>query len=302
MPTDIQVFGPDFKNGTVAGTNEWIKPNNFTVKVVEVWLCGGGAGGGSGSRRQISTANAGGGGGGSAGELVFASFDGYALGSAEIVTIGAGGAGGAAVTANNTAGNFGIDGNPSSFGSWITARAGKAPTTVPNNNTSGNGGSLAASGNQPGANSGGGWRNQGAGFDGGFAATNAVGAIVSCAPIGGGGGGACHLNGTTYNGGSGVPTTASPFGSITANNGVAGGTLDAGDAVLLGYAANLPIWYSGGGGGASGPNAAGAAGNGGKGKFGSGGGGGGGKVQNSGGNSGAGGSGGNGYCVVISYG
>lgn len=298
---DIQKFGPDFANGSTSGANTWTKPTSGTPAIVEVWVCGAGGGGGSGSKRNAGTGAAGGGGGGCGGELVMSILDPSALGSTVVVTIGTGGTGGAAQTTNSSAGLLGTDGGNSTFGSYVTARGGKASVSAPNNSSTGPGGLLPASGNAPGGNSGGGFIQYVAGTTASYTVTNAAGVFGYAAPIGGGGGGNCTFAGLANNGGSGVPTTDNPYGGNPAsNNGVAGATLNATNAAAMSGTYIVPF-YSGGGGGASGPSEVANAGAGGNGKFGSGGGGGGGKAQNAGGNSGPGGIGGDGYCIVITY-
>jgi hypothetical protein len=98
---------PTITSFTASGT--WTKPAGLVAAVVEVWGAGG-----SGGRKN---ANFGGGGGGG-GSYVRTYFQASQLGATETVTIGAGGA---AVSANNTAGNVGGD---TTFGSLVTARGG----------------------------------------------------------------------------------------------------------------------------------------------------------------------------------
>lgn len=118
MQTQVDTF-------TSSGT--WTKP--AWAKRVEVYLLSGGCGGASGSRRATTTTRVGGA-GGTAGTITYGTFNASSLGSTESITIGAGGTGGASVTTNDTAGNFGTVGGRTLFGSHF-----QAPTTVnhPNN-------------------------------------------------------------------------------------------------------------------------------------------------------------------------
>ena len=86
-----------------------------------VALAGGGGGGGSGRRGAAGSARSGGlGGFGSV--LVELLLQASALSSTVTVTIGAGGTGGAAITADSTSGNDGTAGGDTTFGAYLRAR------------------------------------------------------------------------------------------------------------------------------------------------------------------------------------
>lgn len=107
LSRDVQYF---------ADTGTWTKPvaadDAATVRVI---LVGGGGGAASGPKSPAGAFDSGGGGGapGIANDFTFLASQ---LGATEAVTIGAGGAGGAAVTVNSTAANPGIAGGTSYFG------------------------------------------------------------------------------------------------------------------------------------------------------------------------------------------
>lgn len=109
---------------TSSGT--WTKPSGLIG--IELVIISAGAGGGSGSRTASGTVSRAGGSGGGGGVLVvYISAD--DLGATESITIGAGGNGGASVTADNTNGSVGTDGGNTSFGSLFTFWGGAASTT-----------------------------------------------------------------------------------------------------------------------------------------------------------------------------
>src|SRR4051794_26149465 len=110
--------GIDIQSYTAAGTYTWTKPAN--AKYVAVFLCGSGSGGGSG-RRDAATFARVGGGGGAGGSMSFGFIRASDLPATVNVTVGAGGAGGAAVTVNATSGANGSVGGDTYFGASAAA-------------------------------------------------------------------------------------------------------------------------------------------------------------------------------------
>lgn len=227
----------------------WTKPTVGTYAYVRAWGAGGGGG---------ATATGEGGGGGGGGAYTEAWFLLSDLGATETVTIGAGGA-------NATSTNSGGRGATTTFGTWVTARAGGGGAGNSGANSGGGGG---------GAGNGGGGAN-GSGVTGGAAGvistievgaggagsnTNGAGNKSYIGGGGGGGGGATTAGAggaTIYGGGGGgggAGTTAGAGGDSTfAGDGGAGSTGGANAT-----AGSAP---GGGGGGAStGTSGAGAAG------------------------------------------
>lgn len=255
-------------------SNTWTKPSQ--AKWALVLAVGGGGGGGSGCRDAAGTDRAGGS-GGSPGQGATGFFYADLLGATETVTVGAGGPGGNAVTADTTNGNNGTAGGTSSFGSWVSAGGG--------DKGNGGAGSSVAGATQTSGSSLGGWSGAwGSGGVGGF--YNGVTDSCTAGTSGGGGSGGGVTNGNNVvsgaNGGAGTWAAAASGGGAS-TNGSAGGN---------GY-----NYLPGGGGGGGGSKTA-AAGAGGSGGLYGGGGGGGGGVLN-GFNSGAGGTGGSGAVLVI---
>lgn len=275
-------------------------PASATELAVEVVGAGGG---GAGGPRTSGAGTSGGGGAGGGGGFIFAAVNKvYLLGASVTVTVGVGGAGGVAVTTDDTLGTNGNVGGDSRFGVLVTANGGSSGNANPNGNggSGGSGGatSLSSAFLSVIANTG------SVGGMGGYASAGANGANTAFgAGAGGGGGGSCwNINPGGVGGNSiyaGVTNTGGASGSINGGAGSAGAT---GSPTIY---ANSAIGSSqgtggsgGGGGGASnygtGIGPGGAGGNGG----GLGGGGGGGGCASNGFNSGAGGTGGNGRVIV----
>lgn len=105
-PTNTQTF-------TTPGANTWTKPSGTTASSVTTVSCW--SGGGSGGHGQNGGRGGAGGGGGAHKLFAFLT---STLGATETVTIGAGGA---AQTVNNTAGNAG---GTTSFGAWLSILGG----------------------------------------------------------------------------------------------------------------------------------------------------------------------------------
>lgn len=264
----------------------WTNPSPSTAKRMFVRLVGGGAGGGSGRKGAAGTVRCGGGGGGTGSVVEFWMLT-TELGATASVTIGAGGTGASAVTANSTNGNTGTAGGDTTFAS-TTAKGGLAGSG--GTATSGAGGSangahvigLASVAPQGGAS---------ASTSGGIG--SATGVQTYWVPTGGGaGGGITSANSASAGGDSGAIGQWNTVGATAVGTGgaagVAGGNGSAGRGSGTG----------GGGGGGSTSGNAGTGGNGGG--YGAGGGGGG-AATDSVGNSGAGGNGSQGYALIITY-
>lgn len=115
---NLQSFG---SSGT------WTKPAQAVY--VEVIIMGAGGGGASGGRQAAGVVSRGGCGGGLP-LVAWAVFTDQQLPSSLSVTIGAGGAGGAAVTADNTAGTAGGNGGGVSFGGYFGTTGGGGGTAT----------------------------------------------------------------------------------------------------------------------------------------------------------------------------
>lgn len=271
----------------IAGTSGTLTLESWT-KTVRVQAWSGGGGGASGDRRNAATGLRGGGGGG-AGTYVEVVLPVFALSSPVSYSVGSGGAGGAAQTADNSGINAGSDGEDTTFGPVYAGKGGGAPTSA-----GGSGASFSYCGMAIIARTSGG-AGSGANGAAGLAPSDPNVAV----PTSGGGGGGSAANVTTSsaggNGGDWNANTTTLFPSVTtAAGGAAAGSngADGGSALGMGL---------GGGGGAGNGSAAGTGGNGGAGGFPGGGGGGGGGSRN-GYNSGAGGNGGDGHLIVTQYG
>lgn len=219
-----------------------------------------------------------GGSGGHAGGVSYSELPLAFLPSNVSVTVGAGGAGGAASTTTYTDGANGVDGGRSSFGTFVSANGGEK----------GYGGSAVAGPNTNGASvygSSGGLALGGTNGAGSGAANASNSVATNTFTSGGGGGAGLATAGTTYTGGSSVVPTG--YGAIlsTVTAGLDGANVFNGEGMF---------GSTGGGGGSSSGTPTRNGGNGGRGS-----GGGGGAASNNGTNSGAGGSGGSGYVIVV---
>ncbi|MEV5211337.1 glycine-rich domain-containing protein [Micromonospora sp. NPDC053740] len=267
---------PDVQTFTADGT--WTKPAG--AKMVQIIAIGGGGGGGSG-RRGAATTNRGGGGGGSSGNMLPAVFlPASSLPATVAVAIGAGGAGGPAVTVDDSGGQNGSNGGHSVFTGFVTAYGGLG----------GGGGTTAggtAGGNFSGLNAAGSAGGTGVGVSSGN---------PSYGPSGGpGGGGISTADVASNGGGANQIVFASAAGAVNRGGQVVGGAVAlAGGSVPAG----TPLPGGGGGGGAASITAAaGAGGNGGL--YGAAGAGGGASLNGN--NSGKGGDGAPGIVQVITY-
>lgn len=285
--TDVQLF-------TTNGT--WTKPAG--AKRVEFRMIGSGGGGGSGRRGAVGTIR-GGGGGGSAGSVTRVCRSAADLPASMDVTIPQGGAGGAAVTTDDTVGH---DGSPAFSPEVYTTVVGGGLTFRARCGTGGQGGQAGPSANGGNITFGlstfdptsGPSRGSGSGADGpdlgsaepivGGHGGGGAGRNASNTQIGPGSGG--NAGGAAEGGGAGGPA-----GNIfTAPPGLNGA--DGSDAVGAGS--------GGGGAGGGGATAGTTGGHGGKGgKYGAGGGGG--EGVTNGNLSGAGGDGGPGFVEIVTY-
>lgn len=265
---DIQAF-------TTTGT--WSKP--VGARFVEVILIGGGGGAGSGASNSTAS-NLGGGGGGGGGGYSLGRFPAAAVADA-LVTVGAGGVGGTAVSAGN-----GVDGGvggDTSFGAYLIAKGGAAGSKGTTASVSSGTGGAGGKGAIPLATAGGTGGNSGN-------PPSAVSASDVPFPTGGGGG----AGGSTNPGAAG-----GAIQTVLTRAGGAGGAYG-GSAGSPGTSAanNEPTGGTGGGGGGGGSGGAGGTGGAG-GSPGGGGGGGGNAISNA--ASGIGGAGGRGLALIITY-
>lgn len=276
---------------TITTTTTWLKP--AWGKYYKVFLLGGGAGGGSGSRRATTVDRAGGG-GGAGNNLIIGEFLDSSLTSSILVTIGAGGTGGASVTTDNTSGNNGLTGGTTSFGALLssfqasnaggfgggttTGERGQGYTVV----TAFGYGNIYTSGNR-GRNSAG---------DSRIISTEFVQQVAG--GVGGGGGAGAGASSTTTANGGTVDLWNSWLGIPISTGGTNGG--NGNNGVVYNY---LYTTFGTPGGGGSYKTAQ-NTGNGGNGIYGAGGGGG--AASDNGFNSGAGGNGGDGICIIVTFG
>ena len=301
--------GAEYQEFTSSGT--WTKPDSINYVMVEVW--GAGGGGASGDR---STGTIGGSGGGG-GAYIYKIFRASDLGATETVTIGAGGTGGTALTANGY-GNSGTVGGNTTFGTKLTGYGGiGGQKSAGGTNSGGGGGGTTSYGTASIRSLGGNPRNSieiapnqeplaqiYGGGSGGYPISNFSNSYPAGNSVYGGGGGGSGFNlaqlsgaGSVYGGpgggaGSGNSNLAGPGGNQTLNQGGGGaaGTVSSVDG-------SAGTGFQGGGGGYLGTAAnAGAGGNGGVAS-----GGGGGGYSTSLYISGAGGNGGSGLCRVYTW-
>jgi hypothetical protein len=276
--TDIQTF---------LTSSTWYKPAN--AKLIRVDLVGGGGGGGSG-RRGATLNNKAGVSGAADGAYACCYFNADQIPATMSLTVGTGGAGGAAVALDNTNGSAGTAGNPTIFGDtnyailYVRGGAnglGGATSTA-------NGGSMTTSTRMFMPTQ---YQNGGNGTtQNGTTSSTQVGW-----PKGGGGGAGILSSNVTGNGGNGNPIVNNwaQYPGHTLNSGSAAGVRDGGNGNTINW-----IYGEGGGGGASALSDVG--GNGGNGGF-PGGGGGGGSASDNSYNSGAGGTGGDGVAIITTY-
>lgn len=301
------------KTTIYTSSDTWNKDVNAKYIMVIAW--NGGSGGGSG-RRGASGAAGGGSGGGANGVFHYRS-PAYFFPNTATVTIGAGGAGGAAQLVDNTNGNvgsaggqtlFGLLGAPTELGTgggggttgnnalsrvgyiftdaFVNEPQTVVPPVFPIPNRSRNNGGTASRGSIT---------NGADGITIGLSSNN----LYLSAGSGGGGGGADTT--TAYAGGAGSRVT-NLDGTFTllagGNPGLEGGTIDGGNGNI--YSDTVVITGGTGGGGGGGQSTGPVAGNGGNGGFPGGAGGGGGGSLN-GTPSGAGGNGADGAVWVIEF-
>jgi hypothetical protein len=263
------------------GSYSWTIPTG--AKYITVFCHGPGAGGASGRRGAAGTARCGGGGGGSGGWGEFSYLVSDLPSTTLSVTVVAGGAGGAAMTTNDTDGNFGSHAagptKVDSSGKILSAGWGAS------RGTGGGSGATAAGGDSWWTSQ---WSPNGAASSGRSGAAGDASSSISYTASRGAGGGGVDTGNTHYAGGAGG---GGPI-SLGAASGPAGGAAGGGAGT-----AGTSFVKVGGGGSGGGGNNAGAGGAGGNGAFPGGGGGGGGGCVN-GFASGAGGNGGDGFVRI----
>lgn len=286
----------------------WTKPTAANFWGVMVVCVGAGSGGGSGRRGASSSAKRGGGGGGGGAYAHRIIRSANLTLSSYTITVGAGSAGGTAITTDDTNGNNSAAGGDSSFGSLVVAKGGGIATG--GTPTIGNAalGGLASDCvpirgpfSLTGANGGG--SQVAAAATAGFSGFTGI-----AAGAGGGGGGGIDASNNARNGGSGgaifdasnTQTNGGTGGSTTGVRNGENGTDVANNILLDINNTTAASMGTAGGGGAAGDNAGTiAGGNGGNGGKCAGGGGGG--ASTNGANSGAGGNGGDGLVFVVEY-
>ena len=308
-----------------SGTADWTPDAASTVVRVLMWGAGGGgASGVCGGNGQVRA----GGGGGGGGSFVVKDFQISALTTPVSVAVGAGGTGGAKVGTAASAGNDGVVGGNTTFGTYLTAYGGGqglGPALAIVAETGGSGAGTAEVGaiGATGTTNTGGLPASTAGADGiaGQGGGSNSASAGSAAEYGGGAGGG-HTNaangdqtgGTSLWGGGGggaggnggISQNAGSDGGNTAVYVVAGGGGGAGGAVRTNGTAGTSgagkKGGTGGGGGGGSSSATVDAGDGGAGGlYGGGGGGGGAGTSGTSAFSGKGGAGGNGACIIVEW-
>lgn len=207
-----------------SGSYSWTIPTG--AKSIAIYCVGAGGGGGSGRRGAAGTACCGGGGGGSGGWSEIGHQVASLASSTLAITVPAGGAGGAAPSADNTNGNAGSDVNTNTSVVCSGATIGMAFSA-----TGGQGGTSAATVNGGGAQ----WASQ---YTPNVAATTPQG---KSGAAGGGGGNNTFTSG--FGGGGG--------GADAANNQYAGGA-GGGAPIMFGAGSAPTAGTAGGGAGANG--------------------------------------------------
>lgn len=294
----------DWQAFSTPGGATWTKPAN--AKFIRVICIAAGSGGGSGRRGAAGVIRSGGG-GGAAGGVTDLWYNAGELDATESVNIGAGGAGGAARTANDTSGAPGTQGGSTWFGGTSDSDAIQAAhASIAATGGEGAFGSTSASiAGGVGLTTLGPWlQHYGANGGGGVGTgTAGSGGVSAYGPGAGGGAAGRNAANVSGDGGEGGKSSESRFGIVvTGGGGTAGlsaGTNSGGNGAAGVVDGTSEISFGAGGGGGA-TAAAGGGGVGGNGGF-PGGGGGGGGGSNNGLNSGRGGTGGDGCVIVISY-